>query len=122
MALSLVVVGVLEMSSQSVMSSLPFWPLNRSESFLLALVNPNHEMTTGAGTGCCRLGNEGWEDHNTKRPFSQSQFFTSSQVVGKGRFPPSQPELLGVDGEVRSGWVVDVDGDDNAGVFTGLNF
>ena len=110
------------MSSQSVMSSLPFRPSNRSESFLLALVDPDREMTTGAGTGCCRPGNEGWEDRDAKRPFSRSQFFTSSRVVGKGNFPPSQPELLGVDGEVRSGWVVEVDGDDNAGVFAGLNF
>jgi hypothetical protein len=111
-ALSLVVVGVLDISSQSVISPLPFRPSNRSDSFLLASVDSDCEITTGAETGCCKSGYEGCEDWDVKSPFARSHVLTPSLLVGN--FPPSHPELLGVGGVVGSGWVVEVDGDDNA--------
>jgi hypothetical protein len=92
------------------MSSLPFRPSNKSDSFLLASVDPDCEITTGAETGCCKSGNEGC-DWVVKRPFARSHVLTPSRLVGN--FPPSHPELGG-GGVVGSGWVVEVDGDDNA--------
>ena len=48
---------------------------------------------------------------------------TPSRLCGNGNFPPSHPELLEVGWVVGSGWVVEVDGDDNVvGVFPKLNF
>jgi len=49
----------------------------------------------------------------------RSHVLAPSRVVGN--LLPNHPELLGVGGEARSGWVVEVDGVDNGGgVFPGL--
>jgi hypothetical protein len=90
-ALSLVVVGVLDISVHSVNS---FLPLNRSDSFLLESVDPDCEITTGAETGCCKPRNDACEDWDEKSPFARSQVFTTSR--GRGNFPPSHPELYHV--------------------------
>ena len=107
------VVGVLDISSQPIISSLSFLPLSRSDSCLLASVDPDCEITTGAKTGCCKPGNKACEDWDAKSPFARSHVLTPSRLVGN--FPPSHPEF-GVCGVVGSGWDVDVegDGDDNA--------
>lgn len=108
----------------SSISSPSFRASKRSESdgFLLISVDPDCELTTGPKIGCWKVGcEEGCEDGEGNSPFVISHFLTPSRLVGN--FPLSHPELLGVDGEAGSAWVVEVDGDDNAGgVFPELNF
>jgi hypothetical protein len=56
-----------------------------------------------------------------KSPFARSHVLTPSRLVGN--FPPSHPELWGVGEEAGSGWVVEVNGEGDAGgVIPGLNF
>jgi hypothetical protein len=59
-----------------------------------------------------------------RSPFARSHVLTPSRVSGRGKFPPSHPELFGVGGVlVVSGWNVESDGDDDVvGVFPASNF
>jgi hypothetical protein len=57
-----------------------FLPLNRSDSFTLQSVNTDCEVITGAKTGCCKPGNETYEDWDRKNPSVLRHVLTPSQL------------------------------------------